>query len=135
MTRWMVGALMLVPMLASAEPCADAEDTVAINECIHAEVEKAEEELDRYLQASRERHAEQVDAVVTMEAAHGAWLRFRDSHCLAVYDLWSDGTIRGAMLGNCLLKHTRRRTHDIWQVYLATMDSSEPALPEPELAD
>lgn len=129
--QWLAGIFLLLPGVAMAdELCADAEDTAALNTCIHQEVEKAEAELHRYLEASREVHAERSDAVVTMEAAQGAWIRYRDSHCLAVYDLWQEGTVRGAMLGSCLLDHTRRRTHDIWEVYLSSADG-EPALPEP----
>ena len=131
--RWIAGALLLLPTIALADDlCEDAEDTAALNKCIHAEVEKAEAEMGEYLEASRTLHAERTDAVVTMEAAQGAWVRYRDSHCLAVYDLWNEGTVRGAMLGTCLLDHTQRRTHDIWEVYLASSDG-EPVLPEPSL--
>ncbi|MEH6387499.1 MULTISPECIES: lysozyme inhibitor LprI family protein [Pseudomonas] len=131
--QWLAGFFLLLPGFALAEElCEDAEDTAALNKCIHAEVEKAEGELNRYLEASRTLHAKRADAVVTMEAAQGAWVRYRDSHCLAVYDLWHEGTVRGAMLGTCLLDHTRRRTHDIWEVYLASSDD-EPVLPEPSL--
>lgn len=131
--HWLAGVFLLLPGAALADGlCEDAEDTAALNKCIHAEVEKAEAELNRYLEASRTLHAAHVDAVVTMEVAQGAWVRYRDSHCLAVYDLWNEGTVRGAMLGTCLLDHTRRRTHDIWEVYLASSDD-EPVLPEPSL--
>lgn len=131
--QWMALLCLLLPAIAQAQDlCGSAEDTAALNKCIHAEVEKAEGEMYRYLEASRTQHAERADAVVTMEAAQGAWVRYRDSHCLAVYDLWQEGTVRGAMLGTCLLEHTRRRTHDLWTVYLASVDG-EPALPEPLL--
>jgi uncharacterized protein YecT (DUF1311 family) len=128
--RYLAAATLLLPGLALANPCADAEDAASLNRCLHAEVEKAEVELDRYLQASRDRHAELRDAMVSMEAAHGAWMRFRDSHCLAEFDLWADGSIRTTILAQCLLLQTQRRTHEIWQVYLAPTDAA-PALPEP----
>ncbi len=131
--RWLALGALLATHMAVAAPCDDLEDTVEINACLHGEVAKAEDELDRYLEASRTRHADASDAVVSMEAAHGAWLRYRDSHCFAVYDLWADGSLRGAQLATCLLELTRRRTHDIWSVYLSTPDNPEGVLPEPPL--
>ncbi len=121
---------LLLPSLAQANPCDETENAVELNRCLHTEIEKAEGELDRYLQASRERHRELPDAMVAMEAAHGAWMRFRDSQCLAEFDLWADGSIRTIVLAQCLLRQTQRRTHEIWQVYLASTDAA-PALPEP----
>ncbi|WP_304639919.1 lysozyme inhibitor LprI family protein [Pseudomonas sp.] len=130
--RWLALTALLLPALAQAKPCADVDDAVELNRCLHAEVERAEDELDRYLQASRERHGKMADAMVSMEAAHGAWMRFRDSHCLAEFDLWADGSIRTTILAQCLLRQTQRRTHEIWQVYLAPTDAA-PVLPEPQL--
>lgn len=132
--RFLAVAALLLPALvqAQAQPCAEMDDAAELNRCLHAEVEKAEQELDNYLQASRDRHAQLPDAVVSMEAAHGAWMRFRDSHCFAEYDLWADGSIRTTILAQCLLRQTQRRTHEIWQVYLVPPDAP-PVLPEPRL--
>lgn len=130
--RCLALAALLLPALAQAQPCAEVEDAAELNRCLHTEAERAEDELDRYLQASRERHGDMPDAMVSMEAAHGAWMRFRDSHCLAEFDLWADGSIRTTVLAQCLLRQTQRRTHEIWQVYLAPSDGA-PALPEPRL--
>ncbi|UAW97966.1 DUF1311 domain-containing protein [Halopseudomonas nanhaiensis] len=133
--RWLALGAVLLSSTAVAAPCDDLEETVERNACLHQEVAKAEDELDRYLEASRRQIADSTDAVVSMEAAHGAWLRYRDSHCLAVYDLWGDGSLRGAQLAACLLEHTQRRTHDIWSVYLAPQDKPEGILPEPARSD
>lgn len=124
-------ALSLASGIAMAEPCDHAKETVELNACLHEQVGKAEKELERYLDATRTRYAEAPDAVVSLEAAQGAWVRFRDSDCLAVYDLWGDGSIRGAQLATCLLQHTQRRTHDIWSRYLITPDNPSGILPEP----
>lgn len=133
--RWLALGALLISGAALAAPCEGIDETVELNACLHAEVAKAEDELDRYLEASRGRIADSTDAAVSMEAAQGAWLRYRDSHCLAVYDLWGDGSLRGAQLATCLLHHTQRRTHDIWSVYLSTPDEPEGLLPEPSQAD
>lgn len=133
--RWMAALVLLWPVMASAASCEDAKDTAEINECLHNEVEKAEVEMAKYLKASRERLAEHPDSIVTMELAQSAWVRYRDSHCLAVYDLWAQGNARGAMLGSCLLEQTERRTHDIWKVYLTYVDSDDSILPEPPVRD
>lgn len=124
-------ALLLASGFVQAAPCDRVEKTVELNACLHEQVAKAEKELERYLDATRTHYAEAADAVVSLEAAQGAWLRFRDSDCLAVYDLWGDGSIRGAQLATCLLNHTQRRTHDIWSRYLTSQDNPKGLLAEP----
>lgn len=127
--------LLIAPLLATsvvqAAPCDGVEKTVELNACLHEQVSEAEQELERYLDATRTRYADAPDAVVSLEAAQGAWVRFRDSDCLAVYDLWGDGSIRGAQLASCLLHHTQRRTHDIWNRYLTSQDNPNGVLAEP----
>lgn len=123
--------LLLASGSALAAPCDHTDETVELNACLHEQVGKAEKELERYLDATRTHYADAPDAVVSLEAAQGAWVRFRDSDCLAVYDLWGDGSIRGAQLATCLLNHTQRRTHDIWSRYLTSQDNPRGVLAEP----
>jgi uncharacterized protein YecT (DUF1311 family) len=130
-SKWLALGVLLMSGATLAAPCDGIDETVELNACLHQEVAKAEDELERYLEASRGKIADSTDAVVSMEAAQGAWLRYRDSHCLAVYDLWGDGSLRGAQLATCLLNLTLRRTHDIWSVYLSSQEGSEAPLPEP----
>jgi uncharacterized protein YecT (DUF1311 family) len=124
-------ALLLASGFVLAAPCDNIDETVELNACLHEQVGKAEEELERYLDATRRRYADAPDAVVSLEAAQGAWVRFRDSDCLAAYDLWGDGSIRGAELATCLLHHTQRRTHDLWSRYLTAQDNPKGVLAEP----
>ena len=118
---------------AEPEACANAISTVDINRCLHAQVQEAEAQLQEYLQAARDQHAEAEEAMASMNQAQESWERFRNAHCAAVYTLWQDGSIRGAMHNQCLLDETRRRTQQIWQVYLTSMDDSPPVLPEPSV--
>ncbi|MEH6499450.1 MAG: lysozyme inhibitor LprI family protein [Pseudoalteromonas distincta] len=141
-TRWLW--LICLPLSAcagqagqpagAADQCAEAMTTIDINRCLHAQSQTAEEQLQHYLNAAREQHAELPEAVAAMDMAQDNWERFRNAHCAAVYSLWADGSIRGAMHNQCLLDETRQRTRQIWQVYLTTMDGGE-VLPDPTAAD
>ncbi len=118
---------------SATDPCKDPQTTLEINECVSKQVEAAEKELAKYLEESRRRYADEPKSVEALNKAQKSWLQFRKDHCDAIYEMWSGGTIRGAMHGNCLLEQTRRRTHDLWQAYLTFMDSTPPILPEPKL--
>lgn len=117
------------------EHCAEAVSTIEINQCLYDQVLQAEQQQEDYLTAARQQLAEEDQALTAMEQAQESWLTFRNAHCAAVYMLWQDGSIRGAMHNQCLLEHTRARTRDIWQVYLTAMDGSDPLLPDPSVTD
>jgi uncharacterized protein YecT (DUF1311 family) len=76
-----------------------------------------------------------AEAISTLEINQCAQAEVQQAdqqqHCAAVYSLWREGSIRGLMHNQCMLQQTRQRTHDVWQVYLTSMDNSTPVLPEP----
>jgi uncharacterized protein YecT (DUF1311 family) len=124
----------LLPTLAyAASPCRDLPTEADMNNCIVQQVGQAEKELVRYLAQARRSIAADPKSVAALDQAQEAWSRFRSAHCDAVYQNWSNGTVRHFMRGSCLLQQTQRRTHDLWQVYLTYVDSTPPVLPEPQM--
>lgn len=115
---------------ATAEDCAEAVTTLAINQCAHVQAEQAEKQMERYLSAARKRYMEDSQTLAAMESAQQSWSLFRQRHCSAVHTLWRDGTMRGLMHNQCMLQQTHQRTYDIWQVYLTSMDGGS-MLPRP----
>ena len=132
---WLTLACLPLAACAAPEPakvdCAEAISTLEINQCAQAEVQQAEQQLEDYLSAARQRYAQDSEALTALQTAQQSWSRFRQEHCAAVYSLWREGSIRGLMHNQCMLQQTRQRTHDVWQVYLTSMDNSTPVLPEP----
>ncbi len=116
---------------AAKVDCAEAISTLEINQCAQAEVQQAEQQLEDYLSAARQRYAQDSEALTALQTAQQSWSQFRQEHCAAVYSLWREGSIRGLMHNQCMLQQTRQRTHDVWRVYLTYMESRAPVLPEP----
>lgn len=63
-----------------------------------------------------------------------AWDAYRDAECGAVFDYWSDGTIRVSVEQVCRIRLTRLHTHTIWREWLTYFDSTPPLLPEPAVS-
>lgn len=63
--------------------------------------------------------------------AEQAWYTYRDAECGAVYENWSQGTVRGLMAIQCRRRLTQQRTHAIWTNWLTYADRTPPILPEP----
>lgn len=127
--------LSLLSSWAMADTSLDCDEvytTLDVNRCMAQEVEAAEQTMASYLAASLERYEEDDVVVASINAAQQQWIAYRDAHCRAVYDLWRDGTIRGAMMLGCQLQTTHERTQTLWRNYLTYMDSTPPVLPEPK---
>lgn len=115
--------------------------TPEVDACAKEYSRRADKELDRYVAAARKRIAaestEEAGRVLTnetlpkFEAAQAAWLAFRKAECEAVYDYWSEGTIRGAMYEGCWQSLTKARTTQVWRTWLTYMDSTPPFMPKP----
>lgn len=134
MKNWAVMGLLFLPVWsAGAEPdCEAPHSTIEVDACAAIELERAEQELERYLEASRERFEEDERTLDALEEAQEDWERYRSSHCRAVYTLWREGTIRGVMELDCRTALTRERTHEVWRQYLTYPDGAPPVLPEPD---
>lgn len=135
-SKLLFALVLLVPYLSMAtESCKNSTTTPEINACIANRVQAAEQELAKYLDASRRHYSDEPTSIAALNKAQESWLLFRKAHCDAIYEIWSGGTIRSEMRGRCQLEQTRRRTHDVWEAYLTFMDSTPPLLPDPKLDD
>lgn len=126
--------LFLLPFFSYADEvdCNHAINTIEINACLGKELEVVEAQLARYLAKSHERYDNESAITHALDQSQQDWLVYRQSHCDAIYTVWSDGSIRGAMFGECMLTLTKQRTHQIWEDYLTYMDNTPPLLPEPK---
>ncbi|AZG35763.1 lysozyme inhibitor LprI family protein [Shewanella psychromarinicola] len=115
-----------------AVDCSNPINTLEINDCARQQADDAQVILDKYMAKANEQCHDYPKALEALHLSQRDWLPYRESYCHAIYELWRDGTIRGAMYHGCMLQLTVQRTHNIWQHYLTYMDSSEPILPEPK---
>lgn len=119
-------------LLAGGSPCAGS-TTPEVEQCLAADLARADTELNRYYAAavtrlSRER---ETAPLAKLRASERAWIAYRDAECGAVYEWWGPGTIRGAMMLGCQIRITKARTTTIWKNWLTYADSTSPLLPEP----
>ncbi|SEK91205.1 Uncharacterized conserved protein YecT, DUF1311 family [Sphingomonas palmae] len=119
-------------LLAAGNPC-DGSTTRDVEQCLAADLKRADTELNRYYAAATKRLTEQQDtvALAKLRLAERAWIAYRDAECEAVYESWGQGTIRGAMNLGCRINLTKARTATIWRNWLTYSDSTPPILPKP----
>lgn len=137
MNKYLIAVLAILfsPALSASgvTDCENARTTLEINDCAAMELESAQAELDEYLQASFEHHANDPELVAAIKTAQKDWQAYLASHCDAIYMQWRDGSIRGVMSLSCKTQLTKQRTHQIWSNFLSHMDSTSPVLPEPSI--
>lgn len=134
MSKYIIFLLSVFPYLIHADEvdCGKAITTIEINVCAGRALEAADASLEKYFAKAKERYLKEKAVVDLLVKSQEAWVAYRKAHCDAIYDMWSGGTIRGAMFGECMLQLTNQRTHTIWKDYLTYMDSTPPLLPEPK---
>jgi uncharacterized protein YecT (DUF1311 family) len=125
----------LMPATAKSPPrlqaCLDmAGSTPETDACHSAELAILEKDLARYGDAARKVLREEKKKLASFEAGEKAWAAYRTAYCDAIYDRWSEGTIRNAMTLECRSNLTRDHIRAIWNDYLVTMEG-EKLLPEP----
>ncbi len=115
--------------------CQTAANTIAFDQCLGRERDRAMATLERYRVAARTKLArenpENGRLLGDFDAAQAAWVAYDKAQCDAVYTLWQAGTIRGAMSLRCDLRLTQLRTHELWSTWLVDENGPAPALPEP----
>ena len=134
MKKYIVPLLIFLPfhVHASEIDCENAMTTYEMNICAGMETEAADTLLEKYLAKAKEKYNDETAVITSLVKSQDAWIIYRKTHCDAIYEMWSGGTIRGVMFGGCMLQLTKQRTHKIWEDYLTYMDSTPPMLPEPK---
>ena len=127
--------LAMAAALAQINPderlCDNRVSTVDVNACLVEKLKRANQRLDRYVQAAIHRHKDEPAVRRGILASQKAFEAYRKIECDTVFEAWKEGTIRGSMLLGCQIGLTDGRTHDVWQHWLEYMDSTPPILPEP----
>ncbi|QFT76280.1 DUF6265 family protein [Erythrobacter sp. THAF29] len=105
--------------------------TYAINRCLAAILERADERRKEYFETAIGSADNESELAGLMRKSREGFEAYRESECASVYEQWKEGSIRNAMFLRCSIRLTDQRTHDIWRNWLTYQDSSEPLLPEP----
>jgi hypothetical protein len=123
-----------------------------LEKCLGLELKDAENEFRRYLDAALRIHALPLDpcpegmppeacrdhdrrqleqtqfSLDALEEAQHRWREYVEADCEAVYRQWPDAVTREAQYLTCKIERIKRRTHDLWSIYLGRSVYSD--LPE-----
>lgn len=123
-------------LLTATNPCAGS-TTRDVEQCLAADLARADAELNRYYTAAVARltRDQEPTTLAKLRTSERAWIAYRDAECDAVYENWKGGTIRGAMALGCRTALTKARTMTIWQNWLTYADSTLPILSKPAVQD
>ncbi|MGD7036066.1 lysozyme inhibitor LprI family protein [Methylotuvimicrobium buryatense] len=118
---------------ASDDPidCDQAMTTIEVSHCAMIDLERAEIELAKYLNASSQHYADDFKLIDAIASSQEQWKAYREAHCNAVFTKWRDGSIRSNMAILCKARLTQQRTHELWESFLTYIDITPPVLPEP----
>lgn len=130
-------SIIIAALLLTAGNACDGSTTRDVEQCLAADLKRADAELNQYYAAATKRLTEQRDtaALAKLRAAERAWIAYRDAECDAVYESWGQGTIRGAMSLGCRITLTKARTAMIWRNWLTYADGTPSILPKPTSED
>jgi uncharacterized protein YecT (DUF1311 family) len=134
--------IAVLSKVSDPPPGCPGSTTYEMNACEVQYLHRAERQLARYLAVAHRRLLEEArdpvrpmpakTALSALDTAQKRWLAYRTAECGAVYDWYSDGTIRDLELGACLEDMTDERTEEIWGRWLTSDDNAvPPLLPKP----
>ena len=113
--------------IPNAEKC-DILPNVAAIACLGTVAEALEPILSEYYEVARHSMRRSAaaapgtaavdlnEAIVSLEHAQASWKAYRDAHCEMVADLYIQGSGRAAGTLSCVIKLTRSRIHELWEV-------------------
>lgn len=113
--------------------CTNPVTTFEVNYCAALKLEKLDVTMNEYLAKSKEHNSYDSELIDKIDLAQKSWVEYSEAHCLSIYTMWKEGTIRGWMHFDCMSRATKQRTHQLWDSFLTYMDGSPPVLPEPNL--
>jgi Uncharacterized protein conserved in bacteria len=116
----MVASLALVaapPAPRQDSTCDKARTTLALDQCLSAELARDEKKLKGVEAKLRKQLT--AEAKAEFEVAASAWRNYRDHECRAVYEDYDGGSGAAAQAAACKIVLTEQRTVALTQVYMS----------------
>jgi uncharacterized protein YecT (DUF1311 family) len=112
--------LLCASVAQAADPCATANTTIEINECMSQQFVAVDRELNRAYQELLKRidgsDPQQVDRSTVrrrLAEAQRSWIEFRKQDCEGMYKLFEGGSIRNARFHGCMIERTEKRITEL----------------------
>ena len=115
---WCLGLFCASALQAAqpADPCAAANNTIEINECmsqqfvaVDRELNRANQDLLKRIDANDPQHVDRTTVRRRLVEAQRSWVEFRKQDCDGMYKLFEGGSIRNARFHGCMIERTEKR--------------------------
>ncbi len=112
--KFLMGSVMVVvPVFAMAQDCADPADQATMNACAEAAFEASDAELNSQYKKIVRLLADDPDAKAALVDAQRAWITFRDADCAFAASGVAGGSAYPMIYANCLDGTTQQRIGDL----------------------
>lgn len=105
--------VLAAPLAANADDlnCDDPQTTLAIKQCLSAELGVADAALNRVYKAVREDQDDEANEL--LKTTQRAWITYRDAECDRMADVARGGTLAGVLVLSCHVDMTTSRTKEL----------------------
>ena len=98
------------------EGCANELSNAALHDCLANVLKKADADLDAAVQSAARRWPE-TQYRTALQRAQRAWVAYRDSQCIAVFQTVEPGSSAPSMELGCRIRLTRERLAAVKETY------------------
>src|SRR5713101_2138084 len=103
----------LVQAQKTKDPCADAQTTAEMRDCVGREYKQADDELNRVYRKLMAKIGNDEGRKTALKTAQQAWIKYRDANCEFASYLNRGGTIEPVIRYNCMTSMTVSRTKEL----------------------
>ncbi len=89
--------------------CDSPSNTVETIQCLYAEQQILQEQLDTLVADIRAGKLRDADDLAAFNEAHNNWAKYMETDCQSVHEHWKDGSIRGPLTIMCKIAHIEER--------------------------
>jgi len=101
--------LLVISSSINAKDCEDAMTTLEINQCVKADMDRAEVQLQEVFKSVLERHNHNTVLLALLNESQRHWQVYRSSYCDALYQRWISGSILNIQALSCEMDLIRQR--------------------------
>lgn len=110
--------LFIVSPLTQAQALCPMTTADARQVCLDEKLQSAIDEMVGDLTIIKQRHAENVALLKSLELSQQTWDAYRKTQCLNVYQTWQNNAQQKAITASCAIELTRQRNQFLQDYYL-----------------
>lgn len=96
--------------------------TIGISECYMEEYKVEGKQLEKTLTQSYNTSGEISNEI---RLSQKAWMKYRDTHCKAIYASYGRGTMRSIAYPSCMVELTRQRQKELYKNFVKSLPMAD----------